>query len=219
MRWFSLRLLRTGEIGEVRLMQVGFGCHKPLDAASRQYDPALGGGGILDVGRCCVSMARLVAGVAAGGRLAELVRVQGLGHLDRTGVDEWATAELESPGGMIAQLSTGTGVAQEIVVRTSGTAGRIGVGQSWFCSGRQGGCSESVVRPGAGEPGVVPVETGAWLYAIEADYVAARLPHARAACPAPDRADTLSTMKVLDAWRQAIGLTYPWADALREGRR
>jgi len=204
-----IELLRSREIGDIRLMQASFGYRKPFDAASRQYDPALGGGGILDVGCYCVSMARLVAGVAAGGQLAEPVRVQGAGHLGSTGVDEWAVATLEFPGSLVAQLSTSVGVAQENVVRIFGTAGQIELHQPWFCSGREGGRSEIVVRPGSGEARVVPIETDEWLYAIEADHVAARLEQKQAAWPAPNWDDSIGNMKVLDAWRQAIGLQYP----------
>ncbi len=204
-----IKLLQAGDIGEIRLIQASFGYRKPFDAASRQYGPALGGGGILDVGCYCVSLARLVAGVAAGGHLAEPSRVQGAGHLGQTGVDEWATATLEFPDGLIAQLSTSVGVAQENVVRIFGTAGRVELRQPWFCSGREGGRSEILVYTGPGEPRVIPIETDQWLYAIEADHVSARLSSKQAAWPAPNWADTIGNMKVLDAWRQAIGLTYP----------
>lgn len=109
----------------------------------------------------------------------------------------------------MAQLSTSVGVALENVVRIFGTAGRIELHQPWFCSGREGGRSEIIVRPASGEARVVPVVTDRWLYAIEADHVASRLDQQQAAWPVPNWADTIGNMKVLDAWRQAIGLQYP----------
>src|SRR5688572_32176004 len=63
-------LLRGGAIGEVRAVHAAFSFRAPFDPASRLFNKALGGGGILDVGCYPVSMARLVAGVAAGADFA-----------------------------------------------------------------------------------------------------------------------------------------------------
>ncbi|MFI5012353.1 MAG: Gfo/Idh/MocA family protein [Hyphomicrobiales bacterium] len=208
-----VELVRSGAIGDIHLIQATFGYSQPFDRQSPKFSPALGGGGILDVGCYCASMARLIAGVVAGKPYAEPLKVQGAGHLGETGIDEWAVAILEFPGGLIAQLSTGVALAQDNVVRLYGAKGRIELASPWFCSGRQGGTSEITVRDAGGTIQAIPIRTDDWLYAIEAAHVAAHLADRQASWPAPDWADTLGNMRTLDAWRRAIGLEYD-ADAV-----
>ena len=114
-------LLRDGAIGQPRLIQASFGYEKPFDARSRYFAPGLGGGGILDVGGYCTSMARLIAGVAAGLPFREPDTVQGAALLACTGVDEIAVATLGFPDGLLAQLSVSVSLAQENIVRITGT--------------------------------------------------------------------------------------------------
>ena len=200
-------LIRSGEIGEVRLIEASFGFAKAFDPAGRQYDPALGGGGILDVGCYPVSMARLLAGAALGKPFADPLMVQGAGHLGPTGVDEWAVATLTFAGDVIAQVATGVALAQANVVRLFGTGGRIEVASPWWCSGRQGGRSHITVTRTGEPPREIAIETADWLYAIEADTVARNVKARQA--PAMSWDDSLGNMRTLDAWRAAIGLTYP----------
>jgi predicted dehydrogenase len=63
-----VEILRSGAIGEVRMIQGAFGFHwpKPWNATSRIISNELAGGGILDVGCYPVSMSRLIAGVVDG---------------------------------------------------------------------------------------------------------------------------------------------------------
>ena len=74
-----VELIKAGEIGEVRMIQSSFGFAMPsFDPKHRLYANDLAGGGILDVGCYPVSMARLIAGAAAG--KAFLDPVQGRRH-------------------------------------------------------------------------------------------------------------------------------------------
>jgi predicted dehydrogenase len=105
-------LIREGAIGEVRLIHATFSFHWPIpyNPESRLLANALAGGGILDVGGYPASMARLIAGAAAGKGFADPIEVTGSAHLGQTGVDEWAVASLKFPGGVLAQLTTGVQV-------------------------------------------------------------------------------------------------------------
>ena len=201
------KLVRSGEVGKIRLIEASFGYARAFDPTLRQYDPALGGGGILDVGCYPVSMARLIAGAVAGKPFADPLTVQGAGYLGATGVDEWAAATLTFPDGLIAQVATGVALAQANVVHLFGTEGRIEVASPWWCSGRQGGRGVITVTRTGEEPREVVVETEDWLYAIEADTVALHVADRQS--PAMSWDDSLGNMRALDAWRAAIGLTYP----------
>ena len=205
-------LLRAGAIGAPRLIQASFGYSKPFDAASRYFSPALGGGGILDVGGYCTSMARLVAGVARGLPFCDPDQVQGAGIVGRSLVDEIAVATLRFPGDMLAQLSVAISLAQENAVRITGTERQVEIVSPWFCSGRQGGsCSMKLrdLRRLDAPVEEIVVETEDWLYALEADAAAAGIADRQVAWPGMRWDDSLGNMRTLDRWRAALGGAAP----------
>jgi predicted dehydrogenase len=199
-------LLREGAIGDVGSIQATFSFRTGWNPDGRLLRKELGGGGILDVGCYCTSMARLIAGVARGEDFAEPLELKGCGHLGETGVDEWAVASLKFPGGILAELATGVRLTQQNVVRIYGTEGYIEVPSPWIPA-REGGSVHLFLHKG-GETHKIEIETGDWLYGIEADTVAAHLQNRQAAPPAMTWDDTLGNMKALDRWRAEIGLEY-----------
>ena len=213
-----IELLRDGAIGQPRLIQASFGYEKPFDPHSRYYAPELGGGGILDVGGYCTSMVRLIAGVANNLPFCEPETVQGGAILGRSGVDELAVATLRFPGGLLAQISVSVALAQENIVRITGSERQLEVRSPWFCSGKQGGRSSLLLRDLRSLDGPVEeiaVETPDWLYAIEADAAATAINQRQpgstgagreVAWPGMSWADTLGNMRTLDLWRQQVGL-------------
>src|SRR3546814_255959 len=116
-----VELLRSGRIGQIRLMRASYGYRKAYDPDARHFANALGGGAILDVGCYCTSMSRLVAGIAAGAHCADPVDVQGAANLVDTGVDENAVATLRFADGMLAQLACSLTAVQDNTVRIFGT--------------------------------------------------------------------------------------------------
>jgi aryl-alcohol dehydrogenase-like predicted oxidoreductase len=202
-----IELIREKAIGEVRIIQATFSFHAGFDPKSRAYANELGGGGILDVGCYCTSMAGAIAGAALGKDGAvEPLEVKGHGVLGQTRVDHYTIATAKYPGNILAQLSTGVEVNQESVVRIFGSAGSIFVPSPWFCS-RHGDPSKLIVTKN-GKTEEVIVEAGADLYAIEADTVANNLQKRQAPFPAMTLNDSLVNMRTLDMWRDTIGLVY-----------
>ncbi|MCW2242364.1 aldo/keto reductase [Azospirillum canadense] len=204
-----LELIASGVIGDVTMIQAAYGYHTDFAADKRHFDPALGGGAILDVGCYGVSMCRLIAGVAAGKPFAEPVEIQAQGHLGSTGVDERSTAVLRFPGGLLAQVAASITTVQDNGLRIYGTKGRIEVRSPWFCSGKTGGVGTITLTSRAGAVEVIEVETTEWLYALEADLFAKAVAAGVIPWPAPSLPDSIGTMQALDTWRQAIGLDYP----------
>lgn len=206
-----VELVRAGTIGEVRMIKSSFGFAMPkFDPAHRLYANELAGGGILDVGCYPVSMARLIAGAAAGKPFLEPEQVFGIGHLGRSGVDEWASALLRFPNEILAEVSCSVSVAQDNVLRILGTAGRIEVRDFWFAGGREGGTGTIALHRPDGSVEAVNVPEEGWLYSFEADAAGAaiRAGEQQFAPPGMSWADTLGNLAVLDKWRAAVGLEY-----------
>lgn len=200
-----VELVRSGIIGEIRMIQATFSFNAAWNPEGRVFNPELGGGGILDVGCYPVSMSRLIAGAAMGKPFAEPIEVRGIGRLGETGVDEWAAGILRFENDIIAQVATGVRLTQENVVRIYGSEGSIFVQSPWFCQER----AEIIVARDGQQQETVLVESKGSSYTFEADVVAANIEKRQAPSPAMSWDDSLGNMRTLDAWRLAIGLTYP----------
>ena len=200
-----------GEIGEVQLIEASFAFRAGDDPSSRLLDPALGGGGILDVGCYAMSAARLVAGAARGEPFADPKELRAVGRIGRTGVDEWATATLDFGNGVLANLVTGVRLSHpRPQLRVTGTGGVL-VCPEVFIPGRKGGLDKppfyEIHKKGEVERREVP--DGRPLYAIEADAFAEAVRAGEVRPPLMTPADTLGNMAALDRWRRAIDVVYP----------
>lgn len=201
-----LEVIRSRAIGDIVHVEAAFAFEAPDDPNGRLFDPALGGGGILDVGCYPVSMARLLAGVAQGRPFLDPERVEGVGRLHpRTCVDVVAAGTLLFPGGMTASMLCGTRLAHDNTLRIHGTAGRITVPFPWIVARWGGRWAFTVERRGAA-PEEVGGETPKSMYAHEADHVAAHL--AARSSPALPWEDTLGNLAVLGRWRREAGVRY-----------
>jgi len=199
-----VELLQAGVVGEVRDIEAVHSFKGSSDPAGRLLAPALGGGGILDVGCYCVSGARLVAAVVLGDDAVEPLDVEGSCDLAHTGVDRRADATLTFEGGIRARLSCGVAKRRAPLLRITGTAGTISVPAPWLPT-LDGNMTTTIHVDH--ERVEVTAERG--LYAYQADVVDAGV----ATFPAPTTDDTLATMRTLDRWRQAVGVRYevdPW---------
>lgn len=194
-------LIQEGRIGKVRKITASFNFNAAFNPESRLFKNALGGGGILDIGCYATSIARLIAGAAENKPFVDPVAVKGVGRIGETGVDEIASAILDFPGGVIAEISCGIRLSQPATLRIFGDRGMIEVPEFWNPPGEtrildyQSGSSEQLEATGS-----------EYKYAIEADVLAESLPSQEAA--EVSWADTLGNMKTLDLWRESIGLKY-----------
>ncbi len=203
-------LLRRKTIGTVLGIEATFSYDYDFDPENRVFSPLLGGGGILDVGCYLISTVRLIAGVAHGGAIAEPLDFKALGHLGPSGVDENSVAIMRFPGDILAQVACGVRLQRDNCVRIQGTGGQIFVPTPWTPA-RQGGRSVIEVIDTRGTRRELGLHTDAWLWSLEADTVAAAIRDGRrqAVFPAPTWDDTLSNMRVLDRWREDLGLVFP----------
>ncbi|MBZ9908104.1 aldo/keto reductase [Mesorhizobium sp. BR115XR7A] len=205
-------LVKSGVIGEIRMIKSSFGFAMPdFMPEHRLYANDLAGGGILDVGGYPVSMVRLIAGAAAGEPFAEPDKVVGAAHLGQSGVDEWASAVLHFPGGIVAEVSCSISLNQDNVLRIFGTKGRIEVPDFWFAGGdRDVGLGRIDVIGADGAQETISVNEKRHVYSFEVDAAgeAIRAGRQEFAWPGMGWADSLGTLRVLDRWRAAVGLEY-----------
>jgi D-xylose 1-dehydrogenase (NADP+, D-xylono-1,5-lactone-forming) len=91
------RLLRERAIGRLQTLQASFGFTLE-DKTNIRFDPALGGGALMDAGSYPVSLVRMIAGERAA-------QVHAFARWSDTGVDETLMGTIEHPSGLLAQIS------------------------------------------------------------------------------------------------------------------
>jgi len=202
-----LAIIASGEIGALRHIRVNFGFAAGFDPASRLYDPALGGGGILDVGGYPVSLARLVAGAAAGVPFADPATVKGAGNLSKTGVDEVAYGLLTFTGGFTAEI--GCAIARQMDNRAIifGDNGTIELPDPWV-PGRNAGPSDATIKVTCGaKERVEELRHPQQLFAFEAELASRAIADGlrQAPHPAMTPADSIGNNLTLDRWRAELG--------------
>lgn len=96
----ALSWIGEGYIGEPKFIRSDFFLDAPFNPESRYYDPALGGGALLDVGIYPVTCALVVAGSKKPSYLTAIM------HTGATGVDLYNKAHMVWDNGFIADLSS-----------------------------------------------------------------------------------------------------------------
>jgi predicted dehydrogenase len=189
------QLLAEGAIGEVRMLTADFGFRAEVNPAGRLFNPALGGGALLDVGVYPVSLASMVFGAPA--------RVTSMAHLGTTGVDEQAGIIFAYDSGQLALLSTAIRTSTPHEALLMGTAGQIKLHSPWWMPTRM-----SVLRAGEeAELIELPFEGNGYNYEAAEVMRCLRASERESATMPLD--ETLAIMRTLDALRQQWGLRYP----------
>lgn len=197
--------VQAGVIGQLRHLRADFGFRVERDPRHRLFDPALGGGAILDVGGYPVSFARLLAGIVEGAAFAEPARIEATGYKGPTGADELASLLLTFRSGFTAQLTCA--VFHDVGTRATvyGDLGKLELPNPWIPEGkRQATASSFEVVCYGREPELIRMDPGKPVYALEAELFADTLPNLEPAWPAMSHADTLGNLHVLDAWRARL---------------
>ena len=113
------QLLDDGALGDVRLFSADYGFRAGYDPASRFFNPALGGGALLDLGVYLVA--------AASFALGKFSSVTARGQLSPTGVDVQSSLLLETATGAQAVMSTTLLADTPSEAHIIGTSGRIAI--------------------------------------------------------------------------------------------
>jgi predicted dehydrogenase len=188
-------LIAEGAIGEPRMLMADFGFRAGLDPKGRLFDPALGGGGLLDVGVYCMSLASMIFGSPN--------RVTGLAELGSTGVDEQASMALGYPSGQLALLATAVRTNTQHEAWIHGTEGAIKIHRPWYAP-----TALTLVRPGRADEAIAaPFEGNGFNY--EAAEVGACLRAGRLESATMPLDESIAILRAMDSLRAQWGLRYP----------
>lgn len=121
-------IVGAGTIGEVRSVEASFGYPQTFEPGHRHWDPAQGGGALLDLGIYPVALAYLLLG--------DPEHVDVTGELAATGVDADVAMTMTWKGGARALLETSLVKLLPMTAAVVGTAGRIDVDPPFHCANR-----------------------------------------------------------------------------------
>jgi predicted dehydrogenase len=191
----ALELAGSGAIGTVRWVQADLGFPAVYDPADRLWDPAAGGGALLDL-----AVYPLTWAVAA---LGYPIRLTASGHLNGDGVDVQNTLTLEYPEGAAAQLTSSLSSAGPGMATLSGTAGWIRTGSPLYSPKSLEICG----LDGRIRVEEFPEETEGFIHELRetARCIRAGLQES----PLMPWGETVQMMQLLDEARQQLGLHYP----------
>ena len=207
-----VELIRDGAIGQVRHVHVAFAYDAGPKHEDIRYINYMGGGGIMDVGCYCTSMARLIAGAAVGRDFSEPIELSGSAVIQPDHqVDDWAVAAARFPGDITATMICGMRVDIDCTLTVCGSEGQLFVPAPWFPNSDD--VCIQIRASGQEHVEEIHVASESSLYRIEADTVARYVDARQAAPPAMCWDDSLGNLKTLDQWRACVGLQFP-ADRL-----
>lgn len=190
------RLVRSGEIGEVRMIQADFSFLTPFETQTRMFDPKQAGGGLLDIGCYGIHYAMYLYGAVPE-------QVSGTAVMGQSGVDEQAVIALRFPGGRLASVACGLRVTLPDTARIHGTQGCVEVPGFWHPTGyalTKDGRTEQVALPAHEPEG----------FAYEARHFCECVRQGLTESPVIPHADSLAALEVMDSFRDQIGLRYPF---------
>ncbi len=202
--YVTLRALVTaGDIGTVLSVEGDFGFRLPMTPSHRLFDPALGGGALLDLGVYPVSLASMLLG--------EPSRVAAFGQLGETGVDEHLAVLTSYDSGAIAIAKASLRAGLACTGRVTGTAGSIELPAFMHCPDelvvQRGSDTERLHLPAARD-GDGDGTAGGGLH-HQARHVHERLRSGHLDSDIMPLDESVSIMRTLDAARAQIGVRYP----------
>ena len=192
------QLVRSGAIGEARMIQADFSSLTPFETQTRMFDPAQAGGALLDIGCYGLHYAMDMYGAAPE-------QVSGTAVLGQSGVDEQAVLALRFPGGRMASVACGLRVGLPDTARIHGTQGSIEVPGFWHPTGyilTRDGKTEHIPAPACLPEG----------FAYEVRHFCECIKKGMTESPVIPHADSLAALEAMDAFRAQIGLRYPFEE-------
>lgn len=188
--------VQDGVIGDVHMIRADFGFYADYDEEPNLFDPAMGGGALLDVGIYPLSFAALFLGAAPQ-------RLVSAAQIGPTGVDEQNSVILHYDNGALATASS--------AVRTETPQDACIIGEKGFitlhpCFWRADTLTLSVQERNPETLHLPLVGNG---YNYEAEAVMDCLRDGQKECPRMPLDESIALMELMDQARAQWGLRYP----------
>ena len=187
-------LIKAGAIGDVRMIQADFGYRTEVDATSRLFDLALGGGALLDVGIYPLSLAHMILGTPD--------HITSMASFGTTGVDEQTAFILGYDRGAMAVLSAAIRTTTQQEAFIMGTKGYIKIHAPWWVP------DTLTLKAGFGEGDLsIPYSGNGYNYQAEevGRCIRENLPESMTL----RLSESLTIMRIMDHIRDQIDLKYP----------
>lgn len=193
----TVSLIENGTIGEIKMIQADFGFNASERLTQRLYDPALGGGALLDIGIYPVFLA-----ISLLGKPQEIFAT--MKPYD-SGVDEQIAIAMKFETGALASMNATFSAHTPVEATIVGTEGYIRLGNRFYSA-----TANVELTKNAAPTELIPVhrEDGAG-YQFEARHVGECLRGNLKESPVMSHADSLLLMETLDRIRAACGIRYP----------
>ena len=197
-------ILASGEIGELRSVESILDMPAP-EAADPRWSFDLAGGALMDLGCYALHSHRALAPLAGGEPV--IVEVRGGERAKAPGVDEWMTATLRFPNGVVGTASCNMAAAEvSMSHRVVGSDGEALIPD--FVNPHRD--DRLLVTTSAGTRTERAGDRSSYTYQLEAFTTAVRTGR-----PAPtDAADAVRTMELVDQCYRAVGLPLRRSSAL-----
>lgn len=193
-----MHMIRSGALGEMKSVLVNFGFATPQPAPDRMFNPALGGGSLLDIGIYNVFMA-----MSALGRPDH---VEAWMTPAASGVDEQCAITFRYQNGAMAQLFSSFASNLATEADFCGTSARVRLTHRFFEPSTSiefypGRVDSKTILPFEKAPG--------WGYHYEIRHVQDCLRRGLSESPVMSLHDSIELMEVLDVIRDKAGIRYP----------
>lgn len=121
------KIIKSGEIGDVKFLQAEFSFKAPMNPEGRMYNRELAGGSLMDQGIYPISYASMIFG-----EQPEVIKTNAC--MAETGVDERASHIFEYSNGRAAMLTTSIAYYQRTHAIVAGTKGHIDIPEFFYGS-------------------------------------------------------------------------------------
>lgn len=196
--------LLEGRIGRVLAIQSSFGFACAYDALHRNFNPALAGGALLDIGIYNLSLSQWVMALQG---VHEAPTMQASGVFAPTGTERRCGVQMHYADGTLSQFSCAFDVMLDNVLRIHGERGRIELGpRCWEPTEALLNIDEQAHGQAHGQPPqrvALPFAHNGFEYQIDAAMAAIRAGVLQE--PRIPHAQTLAVMRQIEVLRRQLG--------------
>ena len=193
----TMEIIKSGTIGEIKLIQSDFGFRAPEPKPQRLFDPMLGGGSLLDIGIYPVFLAQTILG--------KPTEINAMMTSYETNVDEQCVITMKFKNEALAVLSSTFAAETPVEAMIAGTKGRIQMRNRFH---NATATLELVLGRDQTESIDVTRENG-FGYQFEARHVGECLRGGLSESPVMTHQNSLDLMETLDKIREICGISYP----------